>query len=96
MPHRVFLPNWVWNVALASVVVASWLSTDSLWLFLGLVAALFVQGLYVFHFVRCPVCHGSLTFHQAFIPHTTRYRFQLACSRCEIIWDTGKISDDSD
>ena len=94
MLRRIFLPDWVWYVLIASVILGSWL-TDNLWFILGLVILLIIQGVYVFHFVRCPVCGGRVTFHQCFIPNTTRYRFQLACARCQIIWDTGKISDDS-
>ena len=94
MPRRVFLPDWVWAVAFVSVIVAS-LLTDTLWFLLALVCLLVIQGIYVFHIVRCPTCRGRLTFHQAFIPRTTRYRFQLACAHCQVVWDTGKISDDS-
>ena len=94
LPRRVFLPGWLWSVILLSVVLAS-MFLGSLWFLVGLIALLIVQGIYVFHFVRCPSCGGRLAFHQAFIPHTPRYRFQLACSACQIIWDTGKISDDS-
>ena len=94
MPRRVFLPNWVWYVVLVSVILEGCL-TDTFWFLLSLVIMLIIQGVYVFHLVRCPTCNGRLTFHQAFIPNTTRYRFQLACGRCQVVWDTGKISDHS-
>jgi hypothetical protein len=94
MPRRVFLPDWFWFVAFVSGIVGSWF-TDTFWLPIALIVLLIIQGIYVFHVVRCPICSGRLTFHQAFIPHTTRYRFQLACAHCQIVWDTGKLSDDS-
>ncbi len=93
MPRRVFLPDWVWTVTFVSTIAGS-IVTDTPWFFVGLVILLFAQGIYVFHVVRCPTCSGRLRFHQAFIPHTTRYRFQLACPHCQVVWDTGKISDD--
>lgn len=93
MPRRVLLPDWVWAVAFVSTLVGSGL-TDTLWFILGLIILLLIQGIYVFQIVRCPACRGRLTFHQAFVPRSTRYRFQLACSRCQVIWDTGKIRDD--
>jgi hypothetical protein len=93
LPRRVFLADWVWAVAFVSTIAGSIL-TNTLWFFVGFVILAVVQGIYVFHIVRCPTCSGKLTFHQAFIPHTTRYRFQLACPRCQIVWDTGKIFDD--
>ena len=94
MPRRVFIPDWAWTVIFLSVILGT-VFTGSLWFFVALAALLIAQGIYVFHVVRCPDCGGRLSFHQAFIPHTTRYRFQLACSACQIVWDTGKISDDS-
>ena len=94
MPRRVFLPDWVWYVAVASVFVGSWF-VEIPWFFIGVFVLALIQGIYVFHIVRCPTCRGRLFFHQDFIPYTTRYRFQLFCPRCRIIWDTGKISDDN-
>lgn len=93
LPRRVFLPDWVWAVAFVSTIAGSIL-TSTPWFFVGLVILAVVQGIYVLHIVRCPTCSGRLTFQQAFIPHTTRYRFQLACPHCQVVWDTGKISDD--
>jgi hypothetical protein len=94
LPRRVFLPDWFWVVAFVSTVIgSSWTGTP--WFVAGLVILLLVQGIYVFHIVRCPTCNGRLTFHQTSIPHTSRYRFQLACSCCQVVWDTGKISDDN-
>lgn len=93
LPRRVFLPDWLWSVVLLSVMLAS-VFLGSPWFIVGLITLLIVQGIYVY-FVRCPNCRGRLAFHKGFIPNTRRYRFQLACSKCEIIWDTGKISDDS-
>jgi hypothetical protein len=94
MPRRVFLPDWVWAVAFVSAIIGSWL-TNTPWFFLAMAVLAILQGIYVFHFVDCPTCDGRLTFHQAFIPNTTRYRFQLACPHCQVVWDTGKISDDN-
>ena len=93
LPRRVFLPDWLWSVVLLSVMLAS-VFLGSPWFIVGLITLLIVQGIYVY-FVRCPNCRGRLAFHKGFIPNTRRYRFQLACPKCQIIWDTGKISDDS-
>src|SRR5262245_27719408 len=87
MPRRVFLPKWVWAVAFAVTIVGSWW-TDTLWFFLGPVVLLVFQGVYVFYFARCPTCGGRLASHEAFNPRTTRDRFQLACARCRIVWET--------
>ena len=93
MPHRVFLPDWFWVIVLVATVVGTcW--TDSPWFFAGLFILLMAQGIYVFHVVRCPTCGGGLKFHREDIPYTTRYRFQLACPHCQVVWGTGKISDD--
>ncbi len=92
-PRRVFLPDWVWAVAFVGTVAGT-LVTDSAWCF-GVPAFLaFAQGIYVYHLVRCPTCSGRLQVQLAPIPYTTCSRFQLACPRCQIVWDTGKISDD--
>lgn len=93
LPHRVFLPDWVWALAFISTIVSSILANTP-WPFLGIVILAAAQGLYVFNFVHCPTCSGRLTFHQALVPHTTRYRFQLACRRCQVFWDTGKSFED--
>jgi hypothetical protein len=53
-----------------------------------------IQGIYVFHFVRYPVCRGRLASHRAPVSRTTRYRFQLACPHCRVIWDTGEVRND--
>jgi len=70
-PRRVFLPDWVWSVAFVATLAGSFF-TSAPWFFIGLVLLAVVQGIYVFHVVRCPTCNGGLTFHQAFIPNTTR------------------------
>jgi hypothetical protein len=94
LPRRLFLPDWLWLVVFLAVITAS-VITGSIWFIVSFVVLLLVQGIYVFNFVRCPSCGGRLAFHQTFISGTPRYRFQLACSTCQINWDTGKISDDS-
>lgn len=93
-PRRVFLPDWVWAVAFVGTVAGSFL-TSAPWFFIGPVFLAVGQGIYVFQIIRCPTCSGRLTFHQEFIPHTTRYRCQFACPHCQVFWDTGKISDDN-
>jgi hypothetical protein len=94
LPQKLFLPDWLWAVVFLSVIAAS-VITGSIWFIVSFVILLLVQGIYVFNFMRCPNCDGKLAFHQAFISGTPRYRFQLSCSKCQINWDTGKVSDDS-
>ena len=93
MPRRVFLPDWVWACVLVSTIAGSIL-TGTAWCFVGFVIVVVGQGVYVFNVVRCQDCRGRLTFHKAPTGHGTRYRFQPACPRCAVAWDTGKISDD--
>jgi len=95
MPRRVFLPYWVWAVAVVAVV-AEWILTNNNWFFAGLFVLAIGENIYVFYIVRCPTCSGRLTFSKAFIARTTRYRIHLACPQCQIVWDTGTISDDAD
>ena len=90
MPRKIFLPDWFWWVALAGGIVVLCL-TGSLWFLVGLAVLLLVQGIYVFHFVRCPGCHARLTYHQDCIPGTRSYHFQLTCKDCHVHWDTGKV-----
>jgi hypothetical protein len=92
-PRRVFLPDWIWQVAFLATIAGSFVFSTP-WFVVGLFLLAMVQGIYVFHGVCCPTCRGRLKFHQAPIPYTTRYRFQLACPHCQVVWDTGKISDD--
>ena len=93
LPRRIFLPDWVWAFAFVSTIAGS-IVTDTPWFFVGLAVLAIGQGMHVFHVVRCPVCRGRLAFHNAPTGHATRYRFQLACPRCLVRWDSGKISDD--
>lgn len=91
MPRRVFLPDWVWVALIVSTILGSWLA-DTVWFIFGLVVLLLIQGIYVFHFVRCPTCRERLVF----ISGTTRYRVQLTCPRCQNLWDTGKVREDDE
>ena len=90
----VFLPDWLWN-CLFVLVVAGSIVTESIWFFISLIIVVLAQGIYLFVFARCPTCRGKFTFHRGELSRSsTKYRLQLKCRRCHMIWDTGRIRDD--
>src|SRR5437879_6398295 len=95
LQRRVLLPDWLW-VILILLTVAGSILTGSIWFLAGLIALVIAQGFYLVGIARCPACSGRFSFHRGNIPgSSTRYRLQLECKQCHIIWDTGRIRDDS-
>jgi hypothetical protein len=94
LPKPVPLPDWLWDVLFVSAVAGSvW--SQSVWFVAGLAVIVVAQGVYLFGLVRCPTCSGKLSFHRGNISgRSTRYRLQLECKHCHVVWDTGRIRDD--
>src|SRR5690349_9186094 len=94
LPKSVLLPDWLWVTLFISAVAGSIL-TRSVWFIGGLIILIVAQGIYLFGIVRCPACFGKLAFHRGAVSaRSTRYRLQLECKVCHVIWDTGRIRDD--
>ena len=90
----VLLPDWLWAMLFVSTVAGSIL-THSFWFVAGLATIIIAQGIYLFALARCPACSGRFSFHRGHLPgRSTRYRLQLECKRCHVVWDTGRIRDD--
>ena len=83
----------MWGVLFVATIVLSEV-TDSSWPLFALIALVLGQGIYAFGIVRCPACQGRLSFDRKDIPGTSRYRVRLACRKCDVIWDTGRVSND--
>ena len=83
-------------VGFAAVIV--WLAArydSELWPIV-LLAVVFVVSLFYWYRRRCPKCGSRLKLRRDYFGTNTRYRCFLDCHRCEIAWDTGFVSDDSD
>ena len=96
LPKTVLLPDWVWVTLIISTVAGS-VFTGSVWFVIGLIIVIVAQGIYLFGIVRCPACSRKLAFHRGDVSaRSTRYRLQLECKECHVIWDTGRIRDDDE
>jgi hypothetical protein len=83
-------------VGFTAVIV--WLATrfgSALWPIV-LLAVVFVASLFYWNRRRCPECGGRLKLRRDYFKTNTQYRCFLDCHRCEIAWDSGVVSDDSD
>lgn len=95
LPKPALLPDWFWGVVCVTTVVGS-LLTHSAWFLARLAIIIMAQGVYLFGIARCPACSGKFSFHREDLPgRSTKYRLQLECKHCHVIWDTGRIRDDN-
>ncbi len=96
LPKTVLLPDWLWVTLFISAVAGS-IFTGSVWFIIRLIVVVVAQGIYLFGIVRSPACFGKLTFHRGGISaRSTRYRLQLECKVCHVVWDTGRVRDDDE
>jgi hypothetical protein len=94
LTKQVLLPDWLW-VVLFVLTVAGSILTRSIWFAIGLAIVVMAQGIYLFGLARCPACSGRFLFHRGGLRgRTSRYRLQLECKHCHMVWDTGRIRDD--